>query len=914
MTIRHLPGVFFLLFLLASGKPGYPSNTPKQVPQLPASLQASVQRTIASRPGDLFLVLKNGLTVLIRQQENVNVVSSRVVVRTGSIYEGDYLSTGISHYLEHVVSGGSTKSFTEAEAKERLEKMGGSTNAATSYERTIYYIDTSAGHWKDALDLLLSYVSESVLDPQQVEREKAVIQQEIKMGENDPDRELWKTFIQTAYQVHPVRNPVIGYEELFVQLDRDALLRYYSERYRPDNMVVVVAGNVVPNDVAAFVAEKTKNFQRKSSPPVVLPQEPLQVGPRWEEKTLPIARLTQAIVGFPSVKIDDEDLYALDVLALLLGDGRTSRLYSRLKDKENRVLSVGTSNWTPDFVQGQFFISLTLAPQYWPGVLKSVEEEIDRFKKETVTDEELAKAKKSVIAQHVFEKETVSALASSLGSSYLYTADPYFDDAYVERIRQVTPQQIQDVAQRYLSMERRTVAVIQPETTRETLAASEVKPEESSSLKASAVQTHQMQNGLKVLLKQDSTLPLVTIHLYGKGGLLLENLNDQGISSFTASLLTAGTSRRTKQQIDQAIEEVGGSLESRSDNNTYHVSIKVLKDDLDLALDILSDIVQNAQFPAEEIEKKRQETLLAIQRQDENWQFEVLQLFKKNYFQHSAYRNDRLGTAESVQSFTREQIQTFYHRMVNPHQSVLAVYGDTDTSKLLPKIQKLFGSWTDRPLSLAPAPQETHPLKSDRVIEKKSEKSAAALFIGTNGLDIDSSRKPVLDVLDAILSGQGYPGGRLFDALRGGKEDLVYVVGAFPFYGIRAGFFGILTQTTLKNLDKVQEIILANLKRLREEPVSPQELENVKEMLITLHHMELESLDAQSQSAVINEVLGLGWDYDKKYPDLIRSVSIKDIQELAGDLFSYTLIARTLPENPVEILPPPPPKSDVQTP
>lgn len=142
----------------------------------------------------------------------------------------------------------------------------------------------------------------------------------------------------------------------------------------------------------------------------------------------------------------------------------------------------------------------------------------------------------------------------------------------------------------------------------------------------------------------------------------------------------------------------------------------------------------------------------------------------------------------------------------------------------------------------------------------------------------------------------------------------MYVVGAFPFYGIRAGFFGILTQTTLKNLDKVQEIILANLKRLREEPVSPQELENVKEMLITLHHMELESLDAQSQSAVINEVLGLGWDYDKKYPDLIRSVSIKDIQELAGDLFSYTLIARTLPENPVEILPPPPPKSDVQTP
>ena len=179
---------------------------PRQPPALPPAAKELVQRTLSSKPGDLFVVLKNGLTVLIRSQTESDVVSAQVFVRAGSIYEGKYLTAGISHYLEHVLSGGSTRSFTETEAKERLERFGGATNASTSFDRTVYYINTSTEHWKEALDLLLSYVSESTLDPQQVLREKAVIQQEIKMGENNPGSELWKLFMKTAYRVQSRSN------------------------------------------------------------------------------------------------------------------------------------------------------------------------------------------------------------------------------------------------------------------------------------------------------------------------------------------------------------------------------------------------------------------------------------------------------------------------------------------------------------------------------------------------------------------------------------------------------------------------------------------------------------------------------------------------------------------------------------
>jgi zinc protease len=873
---------------------------PRQSPSLSDAAMESVQRTLSSKPGDCFVILKNGLTVLIRSQTESNVVSSQVLVRAGSVYEGRYLTSGISHYLEHVLSGGSTRSFTETEAKERLERIGGATNASTSFERTNYYINTTTEHWQQALDLLLSYVSESTLDPQQVLREKAVIQQELKMGENEPGNQLWKLFMKTAYRISPARVPVIGYEEVFVKLDRDALEDYYRLRYQPENMVVVVVGKVAPAEVVEFIARKTKDFNRRADAPLVLPAEPEQVSSRWEEKGLPVARLTQAMIGFPSVSLYSKDLYALDVLAILSGDGDTSRLSTRLKEKENKVLNVSASNWTPSFVQGQFMISVTLDPQNWPLILGPVEEELSRLKKDLVTPEELDKAKKLVIAQHIFGKESVSALASSLASSYFDTGDPYFDETYVEGIRKVSREDIREAAKRYLVMNRANVAVIKPEASKD--AVSRAKTTQSEIAAAPAVDVQNLKNGLKVLVKNDPSLPLVTVQLYGLGGLLLEDLQKPGLSAFTSSLLTAGTKSRSKRQIALAIEGLGGAIESKSDSNTYHISIKVLKEDLGPALDILADIVRNAQFPPNEIEKRRKETLLAIKKLDESWQNEVMRLFKQNYFQQSSYRNERLGTPESVQSFSRDDVLAFYRRMVNPHHSVLAVYGDLGDKKSLATLQKKLEAWNTPPVTLADQPDETHPLEADRTVDKKNDKTSCGLFIGTDGMSINDPRRPVLDVLDAVLSGTGYPGGRLFEALRGGKEDLVYVVGAFPFYGKRAGFFGVITQTTMNNLEKVQEIVLANLKRLSEEPVPAQELQNAKDMMRTMHQLGLETLDAQARSAVINEVLGLGWDYDRKYVGLIETVTAEKIQSLARELFSKTLVARTLPEHPVDIM------------
>jgi zinc protease len=217
--------------------------------------------------------------------------------------------------------------MTEAQIKERLQAIGGATNAYTGPEHTVYFIKTTGAHYKEALTLLLAYVSDCQFNETEYEREKGVILQEYQMGENSPATQVWQLFMKTAYLEHPVRFPVIGDKEIFKSMDKEDLVAHYRRWYTPENMIVSVAGPVDKKAVLETVVELAENMKRTSNPPYVLPPEPVQLSERRVEKGLPMARTTQAKVGFRTVTLADPDLYPLDVLAVIMGDGRTSRLY-----------------------------------------------------------------------------------------------------------------------------------------------------------------------------------------------------------------------------------------------------------------------------------------------------------------------------------------------------------------------------------------------------------------------------------------------------------------------------------------------------------------------------------------------------------------------------------------------------------
>jgi len=872
---------------------------------LPQDMVAQVSNVLPSKPGDTFVQLRNGMTILIRENHASRVVSTQILVKAGSIYEGKYSFAGLSHYLEHVVSGGSTRSFTEVEAQKILKSLGGASNAYTSYDRTVYFINTTGEHYREALKLLFSYVSESLLNPNEVRREKAVIQQEYKLGETDGGRQLWKLFSQTAYLEHPIRHPVIGYEDVFVTISRDDLLDYYRQRYTPQNIVVTIVGDVQTAEALQTVLELSKNMVRTFDPPLVLKTEPTQTTPRRVEKSFPPARLTTMILGFHTVPLSHPDLYPLDVMAIILGQGRTSRLYLGLKDREDLVLSVSASSWTPSYAPGLFNFSFTLDGKKIEPTLAAVWDEVALIQKKLVKKSELEKAKRQIIADFTFSKQSAAGMASSLASSYAATGDPYFDSLYVERIKAVSREDIRRVARTYLRKDASTVSVLSPPRK------PTEKPKAALQSPTANISKVTLDNGLTLLLKRNPSVPIVNFQVFGLGGQRFEPEDLEGIGNFTMELLNKGTRSRSKGDIAATIESLGGSLDSGSGRNTYYVSLSVLKDDADIGLELLADVLQNPSFPEKEIEKQRTDTLLAIRRIDESWENEVARVFRRHYYQQHPYRNDIIGTEEAINKMRRTDIMNFYQQMVMPNNAVLAIFGDIDPDKMVAKVMSALGKWRTGKVAEPVISKTVAPLTRSERIKKKTDKVSAAIYLGTNGITVEDPERPTLDVIDGVLSGIGYPSGWLHEALRGGNRSLVYVIHAFPSAGIDGGHFGIITQTTMANYEKVVEIILAKLQKIQQQPLNSEELAAAKDMVVTMHEMSLETNGAQARSAAVNEVLGLGYDWDARYPKLVDQVSAEDVLTVARKLFKYHLLVSAIPEKPVEAIIPPEQKQRV---
>ncbi|MFQ6079135.1 MAG: M16 family metallopeptidase, partial [Thermodesulfobacteriota bacterium] len=691
---------------------------------------AFVEDVLPSQPEDLFVQLKNGLTVLIREMHTSRVVSCQVLVKAGSINEEEYFYGGLSHYLEHIVSGGTTSKLSEEEIKEILRSLGGASNAYTSYDRTVYFINTTAEHYKTALRLLTSYVTDSKLAESEYQREKPVIQQEFKLGENSVSQQLWYLFMKTAYRRHPIRHPVIGYEDVFITITREQLMDYYRRQYAPNNMVVTLVGDLEPLEALKEVIKLVKDFKRVSQKPSVLPEEPLQVGPRWVEREFPPAQLTRMHVGFPSVSLENPDLYPLDVLAIILGRGRTSRLYRTVKDRRKLVLSIDSSNWTPHYARGIFIISMALRYENVHEALEAILDEIEGIQSSLIPESELNKAKKQVIANHIFGKQAADNIASSLATSYVATGNPYFDDLYVEGIQGITPEDVRRVAREYLRRDRITAALLKPPQP-------ERAQKEAVPLRLSSqINKRVLSNGMTLLLKENRTLPIVTLQLFGRGGQRYEPSPQPGISLFTMGLLTKGTETRSKYQIAQEMEEIGGSIDSSSGRNTYSVAVSVLREDFEKGLEILWDVLMNPSFPEEEIEKQREDTLLAIKRIDESWEREVTRLFRQHFFIQHPYRNDLVGTEDSVRRFTRREVVDFYRRVVMPNNMVLAVFGDINTKKVFQSVEERFGHLKRGNLVTPNLKEETSNLVQERKVQKRNDKSSAALFVGFNGMTL----------------------------------------------------------------------------------------------------------------------------------------------------------------------------------
>src|SRR4051794_17745872 len=280
-------------------------------------------------PGVHLTTLENRLTIIVREDHSAPVVSAQVWCKAGSIDESKWLGAGLSHVLEHMLFKGTTTRGA-GRIDQEVQDAGGYMNAYTSFDRTVYYIDVPNTGAKIAIDILCDIMQNATLPADEMVKEKQVILREMDMNQDDPGRRSSRRLFETAYTRSPYRLTVIGYPDIFNELKPEDIHTYYREKYAPNNVFFVVAGDIKPAEVIAQIRESYKNSKAKALPPIVLPDEPKQTAPREIVEEAPI-EIGHMHFAWHIPELRHPDVAALDVLAVLLGHGRSSRLYQEIR-------------------------------------------------------------------------------------------------------------------------------------------------------------------------------------------------------------------------------------------------------------------------------------------------------------------------------------------------------------------------------------------------------------------------------------------------------------------------------------------------------------------------------------------------------------------------------------------------------
>ncbi|MBI3320132.1 MAG: insulinase family protein, partial [Candidatus Omnitrophica bacterium] len=642
---------------------------------------------------------------------------------------------------------------------------------------------------------------------------------------------------------------------------------FYAAQYVPNNIVISCVGDLDASTFPALLREIFGSWPRGAPYVPHVPPEPPAVSMKQVEDELSV-QVAYAMIGFPSVRLSDPDLYPLDVLANVVGQGHSARLYEQLVRTRHLAHSIGAGNYTP-FDPGVFTVALRADPNQVTPAVDAVFDVLDSVKEGGVTPEELKKAKRQVVAGYVFQRQTIESKAGDLANSLALTGDPMFSKRYVEGVEGVTEEQVKHAARRYLDRRYATLAIIRPSNAQ--AAGQPPAPEVPLQAKKTV-----LPNGLTVLTGVNRHLPMAVIVAGCRGGVRVETETTQGLSSLVAQLLVKGTSRRSATEIATFVESLGGVLEPFSGRDGFGLSLQLLAEDLDAGLVLMQELLTDSTMPNDELELQRQLVLKELDARDDDI-FDVAgRRLRETLFLSHPYRFDPLGSRASISRLTRDECLAFAKQRLTPSNLVLAVFGDIQDTRVLSDIQQRFGKL---PIASSSWPQDisAEPLDQVRRATVTLPKEQTIVMLGFRGSRLNAEDRDSLDVLTAILSGMS---GRLFQTVRE-QQGLAYTLGAFNVAGWDPGYLVVYAATRPDARERVVAMLCDQLQVLVKRGVSQEELDQAKRYLIGSHRLELQHLSGVARRGVLDELYGLGYDAWTQDERRINAVTASMVQDAA---------------------------------
>ncbi|NEU82211.1 pitrilysin family protein [Nostoc sp. UIC 10630] len=903
MKLRSYMFIGFFLSLLLTFLP-LSSNfinaaTPTAVaPVSAASFTQGVKKT----------VLDNGLTVLTKEVHTAPVVSVQVWYKVGSRNEvkGE---NGISHQLEHLMFKGTTA--RPVQFGRLFSALGSQFNAFTSYDETAYFGTVQRDRLEALLTLEADRMENSLVGSEQLTSEKRVVISELQGYENSPGYRLSRAVMRDAFPNRAYGLPVGGTKADVEKFTVEQVRNYYQTYYSPENATLVITGDFATEPVLKVVKETygklTKRSQQGNWRNVALssPVAPITKKAPIVLKQPGSAALLQAVYPLPDIK--HPDVPAIDVMDAILTGGRSSRLYQALVESG---LASSVSGGAAELIEpGWYEINATAAPgQELSKIAQVLQESLGKLQQQPVTTEELNRAKTQLQASYILGNQDITSQASQLGYNQTIAGDYHFIEQYLAAIAKVTPAQVQKVAKTYLNPAKQTIGFFEPtqpdgkpgtssagsgRTVENFSPGKPVDPAElakylppatsaTDSAKQSLPEEFTLNNGLRVLLLRDRSLP--TINLSGQidAGTEFDGNQKAGLANLTAANLMNGTQTKNALTLAKTLEDLGADLSFSASREGVNVSSEALSKNLPILIQTLADVLENATFPADQLELSRQRALTSLKVQLDDPRGLGRQVFQQAIYPET-HPFHSFPTFESLKSISRDDLLGFYQTHYRPDNTTIAIVGDFDPVKVKTLLNQAFGKWqaTGKPpvLKISPVPLPQTSTRLNKIIPGKAE---AVTYIGYNGISRKDPRYYAALILNQILGGDTLSS-RLGTEVRD-RLGLTYGIYSGFAAGINPGPFLIQMQTAPGDTQKAIASTLALLKQLREQGVTEAEFNTAKRSLTNSYPVDLANPSNVSSIILDNAVLGLSRSEIRDFPQRIQAVTMAQMQQAIEDL------------------------------
>lgn len=822
--------------------------------------------------------LKNGQTVVIKQVSTNPIVTIDTWIKTGSINETDK-NNGVAHFLEHLFFKGSSK-YKAGEFDRLIESKGGVTNAATSKDFTHYYITIPSSEFETALDLHADMLLSPQIPSDELEKERKVVLEEIAKDLNTPRNKVSKNLTKMMFKTHPYKREVIGTKDVIENISRDEILDFYKSFYFPKNMTTVIVGDIELKATLNAVEKAFSVNKNKGVNPKFKFEKPLTKNVEMIENA--DVSTGYMAIGYNTVPFKNSDTYALDVLAIILGQGRSSRFYQEIKDKKQLAYSITAGNASSRDA-GMFVINANFQPEKIEKLKKSINDEIVKIQKYGITDEDLEFAKNVVEKDILFSRESISDISSEIGYAFTVTDGIDVYDKYLANIKKVQKEDVRYVANKYLKYH--ATSILLPNECEKQISNIKIfKDTEAKFVKDFAgIQKYTLENGATLLVNKHDANEIVAISIYAKGGGFVENIAGTGF--LTAQVMTKGTKKYSMEELSKIMEENGINIVPSSGGDGFVVNVLTTKNQLPKMFELLDEVINNATLEEEKINKDKDSLMNSIKKSRDIPLNIALEGYKTNIFKGSPYSNTHTVLEKTVPMIKRSDIVNFYDKIFYPQNVVISVNGDVDTKQMVGHFTNIFNGKKGTKFEYKNYKNRVKPIQHQEVMTKKIADLQTSWYISGWQVSGNTNKKEyaTLQVINSIL-GSGMSS-RLFKNVRD-TEGLAYQIGSGYSPNVLGGSFLVYIGTNPKTLKYSEKRLNEEVERLKKEFVSEAELKGAKDKLIGNYLIGLETNLEKAVTVCNFETSGRGFEFIEEYRTYINAVTASDIISVANKYFN----------------------------